>query len=240
MSNRLQALIVDDEELARLELRTLLNAFTGIEVAGEADSVDEAKYQIEHLNPDIIFLDIQMPGKTGFDLLEELETEATIIFVTAYDEYAIRAFEVNALDYLIKPVYPERLAHTISRLLKTETVAPDVKPLSIEDFIFAKVGKRMHFIKIKEIKAIEAAREYTEIHVNKSESVLILKSMHEWESRLPESHFLRIHRSCIINLDNIDRVEEALSNAYHVYIKGIEKSFPMSQRYFTRIKKKLN
>src|SRR5688500_1583009 len=118
-----KALIVDDERLARKKLRSMLADFSNIEIAGEADSVSEAIKTIEKTNPEIIFLDIQMPKQNGFDLLEQIETNAKIIFVTAYDEYAIRAFEINALDYLLKPVNPKRLKQTIERL-STESPNP--------------------------------------------------------------------------------------------------------------------
>jgi len=239
MGKSINALIVDDEELAREELRALLLDYKNIEIVGEADSADLAKKLIDSLKPDVIFLDIQMPGKTGFDLIEELDTEATIIFVTAYDEFAIRAFEVNALDYLIKPVYPERLAKTIARLSKSEKVELQLKPFDYEDFIFTKINNKVHFIKIKNIKCISSAGEYTEIYTGKGKKTLILKSMQEWENRLPTSHFLRIHRTSIVNLNYIQEIQESLTNSYDIYLEGIEKPFGMSQRYYAKIRKKL-
>ena len=137
MRKTFKSIIVDDEELAREDLKVLLKNFSEIEVIGESETVDETKKIIEKLNPDLIFLDIQMPGKSGFDLLEEIQTNAIIIFVTAYDEFAIRAFEVNARDYLLKPVNKDRLTQAIEKL-KTDQEVQDVvqAKLDFTDSIF--------------------------------------------------------------------------------------------------------
>jgi len=239
VKTNIRALIVDDEELAREELSELLKAFPEVEVVGEAEDVNSAIEQIKSLNPDVIFLDIQMPGKSGFDLVEKLDTEATVIFVTAFDEYAIKAFEVNALDYLIKPVYPARLAKTIARLIKPDSDELKPKQLDYEDFIFVKTSNKVRFVKIKEIKCISSAREYTEIYTSTGLRALVHKSMNEWEDRLPESHFLRIHRTSIINLNHIQKITDSVTNAHDVYIEGVEKPFGMSQRYYAKIRKRL-
>jgi len=239
MKTNIRALIVDDEELAREELNELLKAFPEVEVVGDAEDADSAIELINLLNPDVIFLDIQMPGKTGFELIEMLDTQATIIFVTAYDEYAIKAFEINALDYLIKPVYPARLAKTIARLTQPDAEETKPKPLDYEDFIFVKTSSKVKFVKIKEIMCISSAREYTEIFTSTGLKALVHKSMNEWEDRLPESHFLRIHRTSIINLNYIQKITDSISNAHDVYIEGIEKPFGMSQRYYAKIRKRL-
>lgn len=239
MKTNLRAIIVDDEELAREELIELLKAFPEVDVVGEAENVSSAIEQINLLNPDVIFLDIQMPGRTGFDLIEMLDTQATIIFVTAYDEYAIKAFEINALDYLIKPVYPARLEKTIARLLQPNAEETKAKPLDYEDFIFVKTSSKVKFVKIKEIKCITSAREYTEIITTTGLKALVHKSMNEWEDRLPEPHFLRIHRTSIINLNHIQKITDSVTNAHDVYIEDVEKPFGMSQRYYAKIRKRL-
>src|SRR5688572_19388466 len=119
----MKAIIIDDERLARTELRKLLQDFPEIEVVDEASNAEEGVLKIENHNPDLIFLDIQMPGKTGFDMLSELDHAPQVIFTTAYDEYALKAFEVNALDYLLKPVEPRRLADAVEKLRKTNSTA---------------------------------------------------------------------------------------------------------------------
>ena len=149
MKTTFKAIVVDDEKLAREDLKVLLREFSEIEVIGEAETVEETKTLIKNLNPNLIFLDIQMPGKSGFDLLEEIQTNAKIIFVTAYDEYAIRAFEVNAKDYLLKPVIKERLAIAIDRL-KTEQESETIvqEKLEFDDNIFVMVNNHYQFVKI--------------------------------------------------------------------------------------------
>ena len=231
-------MIIDDERLARAKLRSMLAEFPGIEIAGEADSVSEAVKVVEKTNPDIIFLDIQMPHAIGFDLLEKIQTDAKIIFVTAYDEYAIRAFEVNALDYLLKPVAPKRLAQAIERL----SSAPDAvkKSLEYDDFIFVNSGRNLKFIKIGSIKCILAADVYSEILTDDGNKFLLLRSLSDWENRLPAKNFLRIHRSTIINLEYVERVEKSFNNSHTVLLRGIRELFAVSRRYAAKIKDKFN
>ena len=200
-----KALVVDDERLARMELIKLLEDYPEIEIAGEADSVVSAVNMIKTLEPELIFLDIQMPGGSGFDLLPQIDPAIRIVFVTAFDEYAIRAFEINALDYLLKPVYPDRLKKTIERVLsETEPVDRNIGlPFDINDRIFLSSKSKIEFKKISEIIAIRSAGDYTEILDIDSVKSIILKSMKEWEDRLPSDQFIRIHRSSIINLNSV-------------------------------------
>src|SRR3989337_3991856 len=142
----MKALIVDDERLARVELKRLLQPFKDINVVGEAINVEDALEKITQLSPDLIFLDIQMPGKSGFDLLEELDSVPTVVFTTAYDEYALKAFEYNAMDYLLKPIEPKRLEETVKKLIeqgKKESYSADnTKTLTEKDQVFVKDGDR--------------------------------------------------------------------------------------------------
>jgi two-component system, LytTR family, response regulator len=240
MKKRTKAIIVDDERLARKDLRSLLADYPGTEVVGEADSVTAAVQLIAETSPDIIFLDIQMPGESGFDLLERTELKARVIFVTAFDEYAIRAFEVDAVDYLLKPVNPDRLRAAMERLEKEVVpVEPSKQRLEIEDSLFLSVNSRLKFIKVSAIVCIQAAGDYSEIFLADGKKGLVQKKMGEWEDRLPSSHFCRIHRSTIINMDCIDRVEEWFSNSYRVYLKGIEAPLVMSRNYASLLKDKL-
>ncbi len=240
MQKHFTALIVDDERLARKDLISILSEHPHINVVGEADDVSSAIQAIEQLNPDIIFLDIQMPGESGFDLLNKIKVEAKVIFVTAFDEYAIRAFEVNALDYLLKPVNPDRLSRTIERLEQDEeSESIELRKLNYDDRLFLMIDNQMKFLKIKTILSVSAAGDYSEIITTNRQKGLTLKSMKEWETRLPEQYFCRIHRSTIINMEYIDRLEEWFNYSFRVYLKDIEKPFVMSRRYVAKLKKRL-
>ncbi len=240
MKTKFKSLIVDDERLARKDLITLLSEFDNIEIAGEADSVSSARNQIEKLHPDLIFLDIQMPGESGFELLEKIDNRLKVIFVTAFDEYAIRAFEVNALDYLLKPISPERLVKTIEKLeSQSDSQQAEERRLDYDDHMFITLNSHMKFLKIKSILSISAAGDYSEILTTDKTRGLVLKSMKEWEKRLPEQHFCRIHRSTIINMDYIDRLEEWFNYSYLVYLRTLEKPLIISRRYVSRLKDRL-
>jgi two-component system, LytTR family, response regulator len=240
MKKPLSALIVDDERLARKDLISLLKAHDQVAVVGEADDVPSAIRAIEKLNPDVIFLDIQMPGDSGFDLLERVDVEARIIFVTAYDEYAIRAFEVNALDYLLKPVHPDRLAKALEKLELQEQEPPArTRQLDFDDRLFLMLGRHFKFLRVNSILTVTAAGDYSEVLTSEGTKGLTLKSMKEWEARLPPQHFVRIHRSTIINMEAIDRVEEWFNYSFQVFLKGVKEPYVISRRYATRLKDKL-
>ncbi|MCX6170261.1 MAG: LytTR family DNA-binding domain-containing protein [Ignavibacteriales bacterium] len=240
MNKIFKAIIVDDEKLAREDIKAIAKGFEEIEIIGEASNNIEAKKLIDNLNPDLIFLDIQMPGRTGFELLTEIQTDAKIIFVTAYDEYAIRAFEVNAQDYLLKPVNKERLALAIEHLkLEGEIQNTPFKKLEYNDNVFLMVNNTYQFIKVSSIIVITSAGNYSEILTNTKLKGLVLKSMKEWESRLPNNFFIRIHRNAIINLEFLERTEDWFSYSYQVFLKGLEKPFVMSRRYASKLKDKM-
>jgi len=240
MKRPLNALVIDDERLARKDLISLLSAYDNISVIGEAEDVPSAVSAIERLNPDVIFLDIQMPGDSGFDLLEKADIKSQIIFVTAYDEYAIRAFEVNALDYLLKPVNPERLEKALEKLDSGKQYSlTKTRVLDYEDRLFLMLGRHFKFLKVKTILVISAAGDYSEVLTSDGTKGLTLKSMKEWESRLPQTHFIRIHRSTIINMEFIDRVEEWFNYSFRIYLKGFEEPYVISRRYAAKLKEKL-
>ncbi|MCI0515913.1 LytTR family DNA-binding domain-containing protein [candidate division KSB1 bacterium] len=240
MSKQLTALVIDDERLARKDLISLISGHPQIKVVAEADNVTTAMHAIEAFNPDVIFLDIQMPGESGFDLLTKINVTAKVIFVTAFDEYAIRAFEVNALDYLLKPVNPERLAHSIERLQQeTESPPPTLRKLGYEDHLFLLIDNQMRFLKINTILSISSAGDYSEIVTLDRKKGLTLKSMKEWEYRLPEQYFCRIHRAAIINMEYIDRLEAWFNYSFRVYLKGIEQPYVMSRRFVANLRKRL-
>jgi two-component system LytT family response regulator len=240
MKKKIRALIVDDERLARKDLRSLLVEHQNIEIVGEADNVGTAVELIKKSEPDLVFLDIQMPGESGFDLLEKLDISARIIFVTAFDEYAIKAFEVDAIDYLLKPVSPERLRTALERAQKGSVLLPEAKgKLKFEDTMFLMLNTNLKFIRVNNIVCIQAAGDYSELFLSDMKKGLVQKSMMEWEERLPENHFCRIHRATIINLDHLLRIEEWFNNSYQVFLKGIEAPFSMSRRYVSKLKERM-
>lgn len=239
-SSRIRAVIIDDEELARQDLAIILRDFPSIEIIGEADHAVAAKALIEKTEPDLIFLDVQMPDQSGFELLKNIQTDASIIFVTAYDDYAIRAFEVNAQDYLLKPVNKERLGLAIEHLmLEEEPGSGEYRKFDYSDNMFIQMDNSYHLIRINALIKVTAAGNYTEIVTHGGVGGLVSKTMYEWEARLPENKFARIHRNAIINLDYVERLEEWFNYSYKVFLKGIEEPLVMSRRYATRIKEKL-
>jgi two-component system LytT family response regulator len=240
MTSKYSAIIVDDERLARQDLKSILDEFDEIECIGEAKNIITAKELLKKSNPNLLFLDIKMPGESGFDLIEFVDENTHIIFVTAFDEYAIKAFEVNALDYLLKPVSKERLALSIERLqLSDESKTSELKKLGIDDQIFIKFNNKYIFLKINTMVTVSSKGDYSEITLNNGKKALVLKSMKEWEKRLPENHFIRIHRSTIINTNMVNRIEPWYNNSHLVYLEGIEKPVVMSRRYFTKVKQQL-
>ena len=239
MKNKLRTIIVDDERLARSDLRSLLSDYSDIDIVGEADGVGKAVELINEEDPDLLFLDIQMPGESGFDLLEKIDFRARVIFVTAFDEYAIRAFEVEAVDYLLKPVNPERLKSALERLHHEENVPTDQRlPLAYDDALLLTINAHLKFLRVKSIVYIQSARDYTEVMTNEIKKGVIHKTMAEWEQRLPKKYFCRIHRSTIVNIEYIVKIEEWFGNSYQVQLKGLDTPLTMSRRYAALLKQK--
>lgn len=233
----LKTLIVDDEWLVRSELKTMLAGYPEITVIGEAANVAQAIPLIQKNPPDVIFLDIQMPGASGFDLLDQIETSARIIFITAYDKYALRAFDVNALDYLLKPISKERLAKTVRKLGSNEPVsAQPSKKAAYDDVIYVIVNGALKFIKLPSLKCITAEGNYSYIFYADKPRALVSKTLQEWEELLPEKHFVRIHRSAIVNFDYVEQVRKCKNYTQEVFIRGLEKPFVMSRRYASKLK----
>jgi two-component system, LytTR family, response regulator len=211
----MRTLIIDDERLARKELSALLTGFSQVEIIGEYQNADEAIIAIERDMPDLIFLDIQMPGKNGFELLAALEYVPRVIFVTAYDEYALKAFEVNALDYLLKPVEMHRLEAAISRIDQelTHEKVTSTKPesngervLGFKDQIFLKDGEKCWFVTLEEVRLFESEGNYVRVYFN-NHKPLILKSLNNLELRLNPKEFFRVSRKHIVNLKWVGKIE---------------------------------
>ena len=213
----MKALVVDDEPLARRELRRLLAGFPSVEVIGEAGNIDEARASIEELLPEVVFLDIQMPGGTGFDLLAQLDRVPRVVFTTAYDQYAVKAFEVNALDYLLKPIETERLAMALRKIEASTprgaaTTQPPLEQLFIRD------GPRCWFVPLREVSVFSAEGNYVRLLWGK-ERPLLGRSLAAVEQKLAPQRFFRANRSQIINLDFIERVELGEGGRLHVQLK---------------------
>jgi len=241
----MRAIIIDDERLARAELRKLLQDFPEVEVIDEAANAEEGIAKIEAQNPDLIFLDIQMPGKTGFDMLSSLEKSPNVIFTTAYDEYALKAFEVNALDYLLKPVEPKRLADAIQKLHFIETKEPvgegehiNRSMLTENDQVFVKDGERCWFVKLSDIRLFESVGNYAKVFFGNNKP-LILKSLNALEERLDEKTFFRANRKHIINLRMIDKIEPYFNGGLLLELKGGEK-IEVSRRQTVKFKEMMS
>ena len=240
----LKAIIVDDERLARAELKKLLQAFPDIDIIDEAANAQEGVDKIETQNPDIIFLDIQMPGKTGFDLLSDLEKAPHVIFTTAYDEYALKAFEVNALDYLLKPIEPKRLADAVHKLQyeinKERAGLNGVNRglLTEADQVFVKDGERCWFVKLSEIRLFESVGNYAKVFFATNKP-LILKSLNSLEERLDDHVFFRANRKHIINLRWIEKIEPYFNGGLLVELKGGEK-IEVSRRQTVKFKEMMS
>ena len=238
----MKALIVDDERLARAELRRLLNPYKDINIVGEAVNVEDALAKITTLNPDLIFLDIQMPGKNGFELLEELDSVPTVIFTTAYDEYALKAFEYNAMDYLLKPIEPKRLEDTIKKLIeknKKEQIEADQTPVLTEnDQVFVKDGDRCWFVKLSTVRLFESEGNYVRLYFEDYKP-LILRTLNYLDERLDSKAFFRANRKHIVNLKWIESIEPWLNGGLLVKLKGGNK-IEVSRRQAIKFKDMLS
>jgi len=238
----LKVILIDDERLTRNELKRLLQEFPDIEVIGEAANADEGIEKIETLSPDVIFLDIQMPGKNGFEMLTELEKSPHVIFVTAYDEFALKAFDVNALDYLMKPVEPKRLADAILKVKQKDE--EDLLSynnrgvLSEHDQVFVKDGERCWFIKLSEVRLFESVGNYAKVFFGTNKP-LILKSLNALEEKLDDKVFFRANRKHIINLRMIEKIETYFNGGLLVDLIGGEK-IEVSRRQAVKFKEMMS
>lgn len=243
----MRALVIDDERLARKELIHLLNQLETVEVVGEAVNVDDAKEKIEQLQPDVIFLDIQMPEKTGFDLLEELDHVPHVIFTTAYDEYALKAFQVNALDYLLKPIEPKRLEDAVNKLLgkideiskrDEEGTLASQKKLTLEDQVFVKDGDRCWFVRLSNVRLFESDGNYIKVYFDNFKP-MIHKSLNALDERLDEKSFFRASRKHIINLGWVEGIEPWFNGGLVVTLKGGDR-IEVSRRQAARFKEMMS
>lgn len=239
----INAILIDDERLARQELRNLLKAHPEVNILDECGNPDQAIERIRELKPDLIFLDIQMPGKNGFDLLEELEDVPQVIFVTAYDEYALQAFDVNALDYLLKPIEESRLAEALKkveedRMAVAETTSESTEVLGSGNQVFIKDGERCWFVELSKIRLFESEGNYVRVYFETNKP-LILKSLNNLDKRLDDGLFFRANRKHIINLQWVDKIESWFNGGLRVTLKGGEE-VEISRRQAVKLKERMS
>jgi two-component system LytT family response regulator len=256
---KIKTLIVDDEPIARHNLRALLRSYSDIELVGEAGSGEQAIKLLQAASPDLLFLDVQMPEMNGFEMLKQIDLAQipAVIFITAYDQYALKAFEVQALDYLLKPFDDERFAQAIARartqieqrnaaglkerllalLEGEEKISPSSAQPAYEEKFLIKTASRIFFVKVEEIDWIEAADYYVCLHVG-DQSHLLRETMAEMEAKLNPAQFCRIHRSTIVNLRRIREVKS--HNGEYVVILANETALRLSRSRKEQVEQILN
>lgn len=244
---KMRTIIIDDERLAREELKSMLTKFDFLEIVAEAKNPNEGIEKIKEFEPDLVFLDIQMPGMNGFDMLQKLDEIPKVIFVSAFDEFALKAFEVNALDYLLKPIDPERLKDTLQKLQTPEedfitklsgTESRKDKVLTKGDKIFIKDGDKCWYIDIDTVRMFESDGNYVKVYFDKFRP-LILRSLNGLEERLDTKHFFRANRKFIINLNWISAIENWFNGGLLVTLKEGEK-IEISRRQAIRFKEQMS
>ena len=234
----LRSLIVDDEVPAREHLMQLLECHCNVKIVGEANSVATAAALSRDLQPNLIFLDVKLPGGDGFSLLSKLDPLPAIIFVTGYDEYAVRAFEVNAVDYLIKPVNPQRLADALQRIIHAPQQTQR-KPFLPEDRIFLRNGKKVRVVYVSHISGIKAEENYTDVLISDGSTVFMRRTISEWEELLPKPPFFTPHRSLIVNLQAVGDVVLESRAEISFKLEGRPHPLKLGQRPAARLRKAL-
>jgi two-component system, LytTR family, response regulator len=242
----IKAIIVDDEAPARREMRRLLAVHPDIVIAGEAADVSAARGLALRASPDLVFLDIQLGPESGFDLLADLDSETAVLFVTAYDNHAVKAFEANALDYILKPVEPSRLAASLERVRSfrelrsvTQAKGTEQRAFSSTRWIYIDAGDAPQFVRTMEISFIEADGGGTIIHTIDGKSLHSSKSLTSWEQRLDGSDFVRVHRSMVVNLRHVVKIERWFQQSYRIHMRGASSPVPMSRRFATNLRELL-
>jgi len=238
---KLKAIIIDDEPFVRDDLRQMLAVHEDLEVSCEAGTIADAKEQLAANSFDVAFLDIQLRGGTGFDLLPFIDPSTQIVFITAHDEYAVRAFEINALDYILKPVSADRLAESIARL-KLDLTPQEAGPgksghFKSDDSVFINTDTGRMFVRLDEIVAISSiGGNYASLNLKNDRKLISRKTLKDWEVLLPDPVYLRIHRSTIINTGLIERITHTKDGSSQVYLTGLTNAFPVSRRMASRLK----
>lgn len=240
----IKSVVVDDVDMMRATLKKVLDGFPNIEIVGEASDYESAREVINECKPDLVFLDIDLNGLTSIDLLNEITCSPKIIFITSHPDFAIKAFELNAVDYILKPISGDRLKKAIDRVteLNDETgmnvLGDSDERFKPDQIILLNFDSKLTFIKIQDINYIEAFGNYTKIYMNDGKLSITYNSIKNWDSRLPGDVFIQIHRSTIVNLLNVTKIEKWTNDTGRLFLKGIEKPFEISRSYFFQIKKK--
>jgi two-component system LytT family response regulator len=240
----IRTLLIDDEKTARTDLRAMLAAHPEVEIVGEAATVKTARTLLVTADYALVFLDIQLVGGTGFDLMPNVRAGAKVIFVTAHNEHAVRAFEVNALDYLLKPVKAERLARALMRVEQpapeeTEAASPAALALRADDILHLSSGSAARFAAVADLSAIEAEENYSLVRLADGTSVLVRRSLKAWEDMLPAMQFMRVHRTVIVNLARLTGYRRDAQKAISVQVHGVADSLPVSRLYWMELKARL-
>jgi two-component system LytT family response regulator len=241
----IRSIIIDDERLAREEIKLMLQEFNEIEIIGEAMNGDEGIQLIKELKPDLIFLDVSMPGMTGFEMIKQLPEIPNVIFVTAFDDFALKAFDVHAVDYIVKPIEAERLREAIAKIDSKEDFVSEIsntpsraaRPLSIKDRVFIKDGERCWFIEIEKIRKFESEGNYVKIFFDTFKP-LVLRTLNSFEERLHPEDFFRASRKHLVNIHWIDTVENWFNGGLLLTLKDGEK-IEVSRRQAIKFKDEL-
>jgi two-component system LytT family response regulator len=242
--DRIRSVLVDDVDMMRATLKKVLDDFSIIEIVGEASDYESARELINSTKPDLVFLDIDLNGLTSIDLLNEITCEPKIIFISSQPDFAIKAFELNVVDYILKPINSDRLKKAIDRVIELNKnakamsnsyTAERFKP---DQIILLNFDNKLTFIKIQDINYIEAFGNYTKIYMTDGKLSITYNSIKNWDNRLPSDVFIQIHRSSVINILNVAKIEKWTNDTGRLFLKGIEKPFEISRSYFFQIKKK--
>ncbi|OYU97018.1 MAG: hypothetical protein CFE21_01645 [Bacteroidetes bacterium B1(2017)] len=240
----IKSVVVDDVDMMRATLKKVLDGFPNIEIVGEASDYESAREVINETKPDLVFLDIDLNGLTSIDLLNEITCSPKIIFITSHPDFAIKAFELNAVDYILKPISGDRLKKAIDRVTEMNEDSQGVilgdseERFKPDQIILLNFDSKLTFIKIQDINYIEAFGNYTKIYMNDGKLSITYNSIKNWDGRLPGDVFIQIHRSTIVNLLNVTKIEKWTNDTGRLFLKGIEKPFEISRSYFFQIKKK--
>ena len=235
----MKVIVVEDSRLAREGLLRMLDEFPELEVVGAADHPESARSLIREQHPDAVFLDIHMPGESGFDLLEKLDYAPKVIFTTAYSEYAYRSFDYNPVDYLLKPISPERLSEAIQKLGVSETSDTDsAGPFEINSKIFIKDGEHCHLVTLGSIRYFESCKNYVRVYFD-DQNAFIKKALNSIEKRLPTQRFFRVSRQYVVNLHEIEAINESVGDGYELTMSD-GKTLDVSRRNAMQLKKRLS
>jgi two-component system LytT family response regulator len=235
----IKAIMVEDSRLARLELKTLLQQQPDVELIGEFAEADSAIAAIDQLQPELLFLDIQLPGKTGFELLDALQHQPAVIFTTAYDQYALRSFDYDAIDYLLKPIEPARLAQALKRAQqRMQQIEAPANKLEINSSVFVKDGEQCWMLELSKVVQFSSCGNYTEVHFD-GHNPLIHRSLNQLEQRLPEQLFFRANRQQIINIKQIASIDLTVAGGLELIMRD-GCSIEVSRRHSSRFKQLLS